>query len=203
MFNELRTRRRWKPRGLGLWKGPSRIRLGFQLLESRIVPTPHPLLPLIVPQLDSDPLADPITMGPAAARSLPIANPGIWAVAPTNQSRVDPGFSFPAEATNSQRGLSLALPTATGPSGNVPDLFSEAGVRYMDGLLKFSTTDLASDAFGLPWAQVRSWSNNFSYSVGHRNGYGWVNSVLGSIPSIFLGKTRSCVTRQGEMSTIF
>src|SRR4029079_6158505 len=41
----------------------------------------------------------------------------------------------------------------------VPDEDSEAPVRYFDGVINSRMVDLASDGFGSPWTQTRSWTN--------------------------------------------
>jgi hypothetical protein len=58
-------------------------------------------------------------------------------------------------------------------------------VRYFDGTVAMSTTDLTSDGFGAPWSQTRSWSNSPGYAViatdGQPltlNGKGWVDTQL-------------------------
>jgi YD repeat-containing protein len=43
--------------------------------------------------------------------------------------------------------------------------FSEAGVRYADGAVRLSFSDLASDGFGMPWGQTRYWTNSQNVSA--------------------------------------
>jgi hypothetical protein len=65
---------------------------------------------------------------------------------------------------------------APAASGNLPSNVSPAGVRYSDGTLQFSTTDLSSNGSGDPWSQTRSWTNGPGYALGSDNGNGWVDS---------------------------
>jgi RHS repeat-associated protein len=68
------------------------------------------------------------------------------------------------------------------------DCESSAPVRYFDGTVAMSTTDLTSDGFGVPWTQSRSWSNTPGYAgvaltqYGGApltyNGNGWVDTQL-------------------------
>lgn len=62
-----------------------------------------------------------------------------------------------------------------GSANGNPNMFSEGPIRYADGVIQFSVTDIASDGFGFPWAQTRSWSNGTGYANG-ANGDGWVSS---------------------------
>ena len=74
--------------------------------------------------------------------------------------------------------LSL-IPSATSVlAGDVPSNVSSAGVRYSDGTVQVAATDLSSNAFALPWGQVRSWSNGTGYAVNSDNGNGWVDSNM-------------------------
>lgn len=63
-----------------------------------------------------------------------------------------------------------------GPGGNVPSNVSCAPVRYADGVIQMSFTDIASSGFGIPFAQSRSWSNDPSYAAvtNSGNGNGWI-----------------------------
>src|SRR5207248_1581684 len=68
------------------------------------------------------------------------------------------------------------------PLGTNP--FSSEPVRYFDGTVNLTSTDLISDGFGAPWGQTRSWSNTVGYAatdlngrpLGY-NGNGWVSSL--------------------------
>ena len=84
---------------------------------------------------------------------------------------------------------------STGESGAVDD-FSVAPVRYSDGTVDLSSTDLTSGGFGAPWTQSRSWSNTAGYAaldtngnpVGD-NGNGWVDTQLPFLLSDDSGNT--------------
>ncbi len=55
--------------------------------------------------------------------------------------------------------------------------FSEAPVRYFDGTVKLSFSDLASHGFSTPWGHTRNWTNNAGQSESaawNRNGLGTV-----------------------------
>jgi hypothetical protein len=79
--------------------------------------------------------------------------------------------------------------TADGNDNGQPaaDAFSDAGVRYYDGVPQYEETDLSSGSFGFPWGQARSWSQDRDYGpgqviggydYGQHNGTGWVNDAL-------------------------
>jgi RHS repeat-associated protein len=53
--------------------------------------------------------------------------------------------------------------------------FSSNPVRYFDGTVKLSTTDLGSSGFGNSWGQARSWTNNPGYASSGLNGTGNVD----------------------------
>jgi RHS repeat-associated protein len=54
--------------------------------------------------------------------------------------------------------------------------FSGAPVRYFDGVVQLSNTDLSSGGFGTPWGQTRSWTNGPGYAARGDNGVGWVDT---------------------------
>lgn len=61
----------------------------------------------------------------------------------------------------------------------VPGLqYSRAPIRYADGVIKLSSTDLQSNGFGQVWGQTRSWTNAPGFSPPNLNGTGWVVSQL-------------------------
>jgi hypothetical protein len=61
---------------------------------------------------------------------------------------------------------------------------STAPVRYGDGVLTYSATDLGSAGGGLPWGVTRSWTNGLGYAAGTTLGGGWVmNSAPRLVPS--------------------
>ena len=59
----------------------------------------------------------------------------------------------------------------------LPDTFSSNPVRYADGVVELSFTDLSSDAGGVPWGLTRSWTNGTNYANGF-NGTGMVVTQL-------------------------
>ncbi|HEV3203166.1 MAG TPA: hypothetical protein VGY77_02230, partial [Gemmataceae bacterium] len=67
------------------------------------------------------------------------------------------------------------MATAPGVDGGNPAslMTSAAGVRYIDGAVKLSTSDLQSTGFGIPWGQTRSWGNDPRYTPVNSNGFGW------------------------------
>ena len=54
-------------------------------------------------------------------------------------------------------------------------------VRYFDGSLDYSTTDLASNGLGETFTQGRSWTAFSEWSASQRNGTGWIDD---SVPTI-------------------
>ena len=58
----------------------------------------------------------------------------------------------------------------------MPQTYSTAPVRYFDGQLALSATDIAADGFGFPWGQSRTYSNK---AVDHEQGlgYNWYSGV--------------------------
>jgi RHS repeat-associated protein len=72
------------------------------------------------------------------------------------------------------------IATAPGSDGGDPAAlgFSAAGVRYADGAVQLSASDLTSDGFGTSWGQQRSWSSAAGYAGKTLNGNGVVNSQL-------------------------
>lgn len=49
-----------------------------------------------------------------------------------------------------------------------------APVRYFNGTMRMDSTDLSSDAFGMPWGQTRSWTNGANYVAATPNGNGTI-----------------------------
>src|SRR5581483_3638956 len=45
------------------------------------------------------------------------------------------------------------------PAGSAPSTFTAAPVRFFDGTIKVGVTDIVSQAFGMPLAQTRTWTN--------------------------------------------
>jgi YD repeat-containing protein len=86
------------------------------------------------------------------------------AIAGWNGAEHVPGFGEQA----------LPSPYCTAASTNLESTFSGGSVRYFDGAVKLTTTDIVSDGLGLPFSQTRSWSNDLdpaaltaSMSTGH------------------------------------
>jgi RHS repeat-associated protein len=152
---------------------PQRTVLGLLSLEDRLTPAltfGTGLLANFCPTGDCDPLANATTVIPGQSNAgdswtLPAyeGTPGKVTTLPHNPN--DPSQNLPAQPL-----------TAT--TGNLANTFSDGPVRYADGVIKLSTTDIASDGFGTPFAQVRSWSNDPSYAMAANgaNGDGWVDS---------------------------
>ena len=94
------------------------------------------------------------------------------------------------EASEDDTGPKVIAPTSDGgecgcsgtplaliPAGNSgPNQSSANPVRYNDGIVTVTATDLSSGSLGLPWGQSRSWTNGAGYSFGSTNGNGWVIS---------------------------
>ena len=56
--------------------------------------------------------------------------------------------------------------------------FSEGPVRYADGVIHLTATDLGAGGFGLGWGQTRGWTNGAGYAADGTNGNGVVVSQL-------------------------
>ena len=70
--------------------------------------------------------------------------------------------------------------TGQGAAGNVPNMFSAAGVRYFDGAVRVASTDLASAGFGLPFGITRSWTNLSNVA----NGFSGAGMVVTDLPHL-------------------
>ncbi len=66
----------------------------------------------------------------------------------------------------------------TNGMGNVPAITGAPNVRYADGVVAVTDTQLTSSGFGMPWGQTLSWSNGTGYATDASNGSGWVSSQL-------------------------
>jgi RHS repeat-associated protein len=89
------------------------------------------------------------------------------------------------------------LDTPAGASGGNPGLdgFStDTPVRYADGAVNLTTTDLRSGGFGTPWGQTRSWSNVPGYPGHASNGSGVVDLQLPYLLEANQGNTTIAVT---------
>jgi hypothetical protein len=51
-------------------------------------------------------------------------------------------------------------------------------VRYHDGVIRISSTDLMANGFGVPWGETRSWTNGPGHTLGSNHGNGWNDSQL-------------------------
>jgi hypothetical protein len=71
------------------------------------------------------------------------------------------------------------LQTVAGAQGGDPqaDAFSDAGIRYADGLVEVSADDLSSDGYGMPWGQTRIWTSG-AYGARSYVGSGWMDAQL-------------------------
>ncbi len=59
-----------------------------------------------------------------------------------------------------------------------PQNNSEDPIRYFDGAVDYSTTDLTSGSLGDGFTQSRSWTNNTQWSANQRNGNGWISDSV-------------------------
>ena len=58
-------------------------------------------------------------------------------------------------------------------------------VQYSDGAVDYSATDLTSNGLGEDFGQSRSWTPFAQWSVGQRNGTGWIDDSLPSLQQTF------------------
>jgi RHS repeat-associated protein len=72
--------------------------------------------------------------------------------------------------------LIQSAPSSSG-SSNSTDA-SQAMVRYDDGTVEMSTSDLSSAGFGTSWGQTRSWTNTPGYDAHSFNGTGMVDMQM-------------------------
>ncbi len=77
---------------------------------------------------------------------------------------------------------------------NAPDRFSHEPVRYFDGVLKLTTTDISSNGFGKAWGMTRSWTNGPGYANTSFYGSGWLVSQLPYMQSWNNGNTVVVIT---------
>src|SRR5260370_41185843 len=73
--------------------------------------------------------------------------------------------------------------------------FSRGPVRYADGVVNLSTTDLESDGFGQVWGQTPSWTNANGYTGSGMNGNGWIVSQLPFLVSANAGATMVVISK--------
>ena len=69
---------------------------------------------------------------------------------------------------------------ANGIVTGMPDNFSSNPVRYFDGVVELSWTDLSSGGGGTPWGFTRSWTNGTNYA----NGYNGTGMVVTQLPHL-------------------
>ena len=62
--------------------------------------------------------------------------------------------------------------TNPGNQSKAPSGFSDAQVRYKDGVVKMTSDELSSDGFGTAWGQTPNWSNAVGAGSGGDNGSG-------------------------------
>ncbi len=67
---------------------------------------------------------------------------------------------------------------AMSDGGNRPGGTSPGPVRYLDGTIQMSATDLSSDSFGTPWGVTRSWTNELMMIPNNSFGAGTTVSQL-------------------------
>jgi hypothetical protein len=115
----------------------------------------------------------------------------------------DPGYP-PCECTDDTPGSPVPDPSSEGPSEGAdpvddnpayaPSPSSEAPVRYADGVIHYRMVDLASDGFGTPWTQSRSWTNGTGYAGDSLNGVGTVDSQMPHLADLGGGRSRRSAT---------
>jgi hypothetical protein len=71
--------------------------------------------------------------------------------------------------------------------------YSEAGVRYSDGVIQLTVTDLSSSGISVPWGIERSWTNAANVAPGGY-GSGWIVSQLPYLLQQNSGSTLLVVT---------
>lgn len=77
---------------------------------------------------------------------------------------------------------------------NAPDRFSHEPLRYFDGVIQLTTTDISSQGFGSPWGVTRSWTNGPGYANTSFYGAGEVLSQLPYLQSWNDGGTLVVIT---------
>jgi RHS repeat-associated protein len=79
----------------------------------------------------------------------------------------------------------------SGENGSSDSASSEDPIRYFDGTVDYSTTDLSSDGLGETFTQSRSWTSYSRWSVGQRQGSGWIDDSLPTLQQANNGETLS------------
>jgi hypothetical protein len=137
--------------------------------------------------------------GKTFSYDFPVQNPfqsSLRGISNAFVSKVVPGPFIPPQfdATGDLAGAN------TGTRGDNPEAnaFSEGGVRFFDGTIDLSTTDLSSGGFGIPWGQTRSWTNTTSYPAVSQNGSGMIDTQL---PYLYLLTNTATATTIAAVST--
>jgi hypothetical protein len=155
---------------------------GLALLpEPSGLPEVTPLVPSALPPAALTPTLSP----PSGIRPSPTPRPPIHRVPAVRVSEpgspdgppIDPLFAgwYPDVAPDCS---SCACSQSTSPIQEAPGVcppdnpsqFSDGPVRYYDGTVKYSATDLSSSGFGTPWGQIRTWTNTGWYGSSGANG---------------------------------
>jgi hypothetical protein len=154
--------RRARPSGPRLPRRKSYARPQLELLEHRLLP-------------DAGPLPPPIP--PASLAGTELLRPALGLTASDNQPLI---YALTQSAWGSEAAANpKPVPwDVAGPKPVPWDVYwlkpvPWVGVRYFDGTVQLTTTDLASAGFGTPWGQTRSWTNNPGYT-----GLGWNGSGM-------------------------
>jgi hypothetical protein len=149
-------------------------------------------------------MADPLGIGTASC--IPDMDPNFGPKLDPNAPDIDPGIEIKklggSVITEPQQ--QVTPPLCDGPSGNIPSEFSEGPVRYADGVIKLSITDIESDGFGAPFSQTRSWSNDPGYAAAAdgSGGNGWVDSSVPSLAEVS-GTSTLAVVSNGTTARFF
>jgi RHS repeat-associated protein len=129
-----------------------------------------------------DPRNNPTVAGYTQSTNFPTAN----AIHSTEQggvdvfvTRVDAGLSQGVPTFDAAASGEL-ITTVDGATGGDPASgdFSGVGVRYGDGTVKLSATDLSSQGMGIPWGQGRIWTNGNWVGDNSINGNGMVDTQM-------------------------
>jgi RHS repeat-associated protein len=142
---------------------------------------------------------DGTSVSPSTGSAFVAANPN--APPPTDIPSSLPPFDICSLPSPLQESPGVSDESTGEPAGNTAFFdtvgdYSVAPVRYFDGTVALSRTDLSSDGFGAPWSQSRSWSNTAGYAATDLNGIplgsngnGWIDSQLPFLLSDNKGNT--------------
>jgi RHS repeat-associated protein len=101
------------------------------------------------------------------------------------------------ENTSDQNNCSCKDPQQEDPNADgqgSAGQYSSDPIRYFDGAVKLSSTDIESEGFGFHWGQSRYWSNMPGYSASGVNGNGWVVTQLPYLRQTASGTTIVVIT---------